>query len=126
MAFALGYDFGDFDISVGHAIDDQAAAKNDTSTSFVVNGGSGDINFGVFYDNAKVGGTNIASYGVDVGYTMGATSIVVAYGDTDIAGDKADFGIGVSYDLGGGATLGAGVGSVNGKNKADLGVSFKF
>lgn len=57
---------------------------------------------------------------------MGATSIVVAYGDTDIAGDKADFGIGVSYDLGGGATLGAGVGSINGKNKADLGVSFKF
>lgn len=132
FAIALGYDFGSFDVSIGHAIDDQLVGANDTSTSIVVNGATGDINFGVFYDTAKVAGVTINSYGVDVGYTMGATSLVFAYGDTNIATDDADYGVGVTYDLGGGAKLGAGIGSVdrvgaaNRKTVADFGINFTF
>ena len=131
FAIALGYDFGAFDVSIGHAIDDQLLAANDSSTSIVVNGATGDINFGIFYDTAKVAGATVNSYGVDVGYTMGATSLVFAYGDTNIAGDDADYGIGVTYDLGGGAKLGAGLGSIDRAagartTVADFGINFTF
>lgn len=126
FAIALGYDFGSFDVSIGHAVDNQIAAANDTSTSIVINGASGDLDFGIFYDTAKVAGATINSYGVDVGYTMGATKFLLAYGDTDIAGDVADYGIGATYSLGGGATLAGGIGSVDSTTVADFGINFSF
>ena len=56
---------------------------------------------------------------------MGATTITVAYSDSDVAADAA-YGIGLAYDLGGGATLKGGVADISGTTKADLGVSMSF
>ncbi len=63
-------------------------------------------------------------YGLDVAYTTGPWTITAAASQTDLdipavgtspaVKDKADYGIGVAYDLGGGATLVGGVGRTDG------------
>lgn len=117
----LKYDFGDFDAAIGYARDD---ATGNTAASVDVNAAFGDITLGGFYSNGT--GTLANGYGVDFTYTMGATKIIVAYGDTDQAGDDADYGIGAEYDLGGGAKLAGGVGSVNSNTVADFGINLTF
>eukprot|EP00210_Caulerpa_lentillifera_P009619 g9176.t1 len=73
-------------------------------------------------------------YGVGVSSVFGATTLTgyVQYKDFD-AKTKKDvtwYGIGASYDLGGGATLAAGLAKSDAKGKddvtADLGIKFKF
>lgn len=117
----LKYDFGDFDAAIGYARDD---ATGNTAASVDVNAAFGDITLGGFYSNGT--GTLANGYGVDFTYTMGATKIIVAYGDTDAAGDAADYGIGAEYDLGGGAKLAGGVGSVDSNTVADFGINLTF
>lgn len=65
-------------------------------------------------------------YGLSVAYTMDAVTITAAYSNTDAVNVKASSGLGVSYDLGGGAAVAAGIGSVNGMSVADAGMTFKF
>ena len=65
------------------------------------------------------------SWGVYGAYTTGALTIEAAYSDSDAIADEA-YGIGAKYDLGGGAKLAGGVGSVGDKTVADLGVTFSF
>ena len=68
--------------------------------------------------------------GVDVSYSMGATTVtlVAATNSADVDG----FGMGVSHDLGGGASLVAGFAQVPGavagedKNGAEVGLTFAF
>ncbi|MCE2522963.1 MAG: porin [Rhodobacteraceae bacterium] len=68
--------------------------------------------------------------GVDVSYSMGATTVtlVAATNSADVNG----FGMGVSHDLGGGASLVAGFAQVPGavagedKNGAEVGLTFAF
>jgi hypothetical protein len=48
--------------------------------------------------------------------------VTAAYAES---GTSDAYGIGVAYDLGG-ATLAGGFGEVNGDQRADLGISFKF
>jgi outer membrane protein OmpU len=117
----LKYDFGDFDAAIGYARDN---STGNTAATVDVNAAFGDITLGGFYSNGT--GTLANGYGVDLTYTMGATKIIVAYGDTDAAGDAADYGIGAEYDLGGGAKLAGGVGSVDSNTVADFGINLTF
>lgn len=123
-AIRLSYDFGDFNASIGHA-DNSGAGANRAATSIQLGGTFGAVKANAFYTDGS-GSVTTNGYGVDLGYTMGATTITVAYGDTDAAGDDADFGIGAAYALGGGATLAGGVGSVDGTNVADFGINLSF
>lgn len=66
-------------------------------------------------------------YGIGVSYTADALTLAAYYRETDTAGVQADFyGIGASYDLGGGATLAGGVSEINGVSQADLGINLSF
>ncbi len=117
----LKYDFGDFDAAIGYARDN---STGDSAATLDVNSTFGDISVGGFYTDGT--GTLANGYGVDFTYTMGATKIIVAYGDTDAAGDDADYGIGAEYNLGGGAVLAGGVGSVDSNTVADFGINLTF
>ncbi len=66
--------------------------------------------------------------GMSVAHTMGAVSVSAYYQSTENnAGAKSDnYGMGVAYDLGGGAKLAAGVADINGTNRADLGINLSF
>jgi len=123
-SIALGYNFGDFTASIGHS-DNSGAGANRSATSIQLGGTFGAVKANAFYTDGS-GSVTTNGYGVDLGYTMGATTYTIAYGDTDAAGDDADFGIGAAYALGGGAVLAGGVGSVDGRNVADFGLTLKF
>lgn len=120
----LRYDFGDFDAAIGYARDN---SSGNSATTLDVNGTFGDISMGGFYTDGS--GTLANGYGVDLSYVMGATTITFAWGDTSAAGDDPDYGIGVAYDLGGGAVLAGGVASVDTTTRrtvADFGINLTF
>jgi len=66
--------------------------------------------------------------GLSVKHTMGAVTASAYYRTTeDNAGTTAkNMGLGVAYDLGGGATLGAGFADIDGNRRADLGINLSF
>lgn len=63
-------------------------------------------------------------YALSVDYTTGAATITAFYADDNAV--DANIGLGVSYDLGGGAAVKAGVGSVAGVTAAEVGVTMSF
>ena len=67
-------------------------------------------------------------FGASLNYDIGAaTAIQVAFSDGGASGNDTAFGVGFSHSLGGGVTLGGGVGqNTSGDTVADLGVSFGF
>ena len=70
---------------------------------------------------------NFDQYGLSVSYTADALGLRAYYLETDTAGVKAqNWGLGASYDLGGGATLAGGIADINGNSRADLGVNLSF
>lgn len=62
---------------------------------------------------------------ISVDYTTGPTTLTAFYTSNNKNYDEA-VGAGVSYDLGGGATLAAGYANAGGTNAYDLGIKFKF
>jgi outer membrane protein OmpU len=70
-------------------------------------------------------------YAISVDYKMGAATVTGVYsafsgnGLYSAMGDDA-YGLGVSYDLGGGATVKGGVASLGGDTVADLGLALEF
>ena len=143
--------FGDFGVALSYDM-------NGTEIfSVVATYAMGDYNFGIGYDDwglvagsafhVKAGGNfgdvalnalysrssdvDTTTFGVTAGYTMGAATITAAYSQVDVAGLTADvYGLGVSYDLGGGASIDAGVAEVEvlgvGTTIADLGINMSF
>ncbi len=120
LGLTVSYSGGNFSAGLGYQEDD--------STGFSTITLVGDVSFG----DVTVGGIysdwseDASAYGIDVIYSMGATSVTFVYGDTDVAGDDADYGIGVAYDLGGGAELAGAIGSVDSETKADIGLNLSF
>ncbi|MCH2249882.1 MAG: porin [Cognatishimia sp.] len=118
-----------FSVSVGYAdrtFDNTATVTLGYSAgAFSVNATYADS----FYDTdptAAVVNASADGWGIDASYTTGDLTLTAVYAERDTAGTKADaYGIGVAYDLGG-ATLAGGFGEVNGDQRADLGISFKF
>ena len=136
--FAFGMKFGvGSDISVGFGYDSNKVVSMGFGYS------TGDVAGNLFYSRGKtrmmVAGTGHefdqvdTTMGLDVAYTMGATTLTMVYAqhDTDNSGyvanvSKDAVGVGVSQDIGGGANVVAGFGNVDGNSKASVGMSFGF
>ena len=84
-------------------------------------------------ENARTDGS---AYGLSAAYTLGATTLLLAYGDGSADADVQWVGIGATYDLGGGASLRGGIGRRSGlvvdytseydEMRADFGAQFNF
>lgn len=139
--------FGDFGVALSY---DMARSE---VFSVVATYAMGDYNFGIGYDDwglvagsafhVKAGGNfgdialnalysrssdiDTTAFGVTAGYTMGAATITAAYSNLNVGGVSGDmYGLGVSYDLGGGASIDAGVAEAEGTTVADLGINMSF
>ncbi|MDE9450255.1 porin [Aliiroseovarius sp. Z3] len=127
-SIAATYAMGDFNLGLGY--DDfgaGAAAPYANTSSFHVKAGADIADFSVNALYSRNDDADVTSYGIHAAYTMGAVVVSGAYSEVDIAGVSADaYGLGVAYDLGGGATFKAGVGEVGGVTKADLGIIMLF
>ena len=91
------------------------------------------IGFGVAQNGkgAKAVGGKITKYALNGSYTMGATTVSGYIANQNVlpvaTGSKSSFGLGVSYDLGGGAAIAGGIERTTRKDtRADIGVSFRF
>ena len=120
LGVAVAYSGSQFSAGIGYVTDDSTGEDTitvDGSASF------GDVTVGAIFSDWSGGAS---SFGVEGSYSTGATTITAVYGTIDTAGNDDDYGIGVAYDLGGGAELAGGIGSVNGETKADLGLNLSF
>lgn len=130
-AVGVKYAMGDYYVGLGYNDTDiatTAAARDGSTTSVYAGGTMGAISVKAMYatfDSDAAATNDVDAYGVNVNYTMNATTISLGMADNDLDA-KASYGLGVSHDLGAGAAIVGGVGSVNGTNKAELGVSFSF
>jgi outer membrane protein OmpU len=118
---------GDWALGVGYKGDGfKAALGYDSDETLSIGGGAtfGAISVNAMYSTNSPMSAN--AWGVDASYKLNsATVITVAYGD-DNGGSGADYGVGVAYTLGGGAKMIAGIGSVDGDTKAEVGMTFSF
>jgi len=113
-AAGVNYKGGTFEVGVG------VDSLDTASVGGMVKAGA--ITANAIYSDRKGAANN--PYGVDVSYKAGAATVTVAYGNDDAGTDG--YGLGVSYDLGGGAKLVGGVGVVDGTTEAELGMTFSF
>jgi len=116
---ALGYDAGTFGGAIAFDHDEETGFD---STSVLLTASFGAFSGEVYYAD---GDQNNESYGIYGAYKTGPWTFEAAVADADEAADTS-YGIGAKYDLGGGATLAGGIGSVEGDTAADFGVTFKF
>lgn len=122
-SIAATYTMGDFNVGLGY---DDWGLIDDSSTIHVKAGADiADFSLAALYSRNDDNDTT--SYGITAGYTMGAVEVTAAYSESEIGAASTDaFGLGVAYDLGGGASLNAGVGEINGTVEADLGIIMTF
>jgi outer membrane protein OmpU len=116
---ALGYDAGTFGGAIAFDHDEDTGFD---STSVLLTASFGAFSGEVYYAD---GDQWNESYGVYGAYKTGPWTFEAAVADADAAADTS-YGIGAKYDLGGGATVAGGIGSVEGDTAADFGVTFKF
>lgn len=116
--YAFGMKFNTGGVTVGFGYDSNKTVSAGLGFS------QGDIGANALYVKQDNGDTGV---GVDMSYTMGASSLVLAYAKGEDEGVSSDaMGVNFSHDLGGGASLVSGFGQVNDVNKASMGVSFSF
>ena len=128
------YTFGNITAAVGHGQTDSGPSGDDTSLTVLTLGGEfGDLNAALFVadDKTEKAATDGSAYGVSAAYTVGATKLLIAYGDGGADDDTQWIGVGAHYDLGGGASLRGGIGrkdqdSGEDKMQADFGAHFNF
>jgi outer membrane protein OmpU len=126
VAYGVAYTMGALSMNVGYASDDDTGVDT-TYTSLGVNYKANGLTINSLYTRQEAtGATDIDAIGVSVGYAIDdATTMTVAFADSD-ADTQESFGVGVDYSLGGGATVSAGVASVNDISKSSVGISFSF
>ena len=85
------------------------------------------------YGQADLGATDADQYAVSASYSMDALGLTAFMtDDSELPNGAEAYGVGASYDLGGGAALAAGVlntagyEGTDGAVSADLGVTFSF
>ncbi len=121
-AFGMKFDAGGVTIGVGY--------DSNKTVSMGAGFSAGEISTKLLYvktdheDSAK----EKTGMGVDMSYAMGASTVTLSYGrqKSDADGAMDAVGMGVTHDLGGGATMNAGFGKVADANKASIGIGFKF
>ena len=124
IGLLVGYKFDAFSIEAGVARDDQTGNRGvGVELGYKANG----ISVSALWaqQDLKVG-TDTSGYGIHVGYTIDALTVGASYGDTDVVGDGEDYGIGFSYNLGGGLSVVGAVGSVDSNDVWDLGLTMSF
>lgn len=133
LTFALGAKDGTLDdrMSAGAKF---ATDKFSVGVGFADDGAATEVSVGgsatfgaatlkaVVSDRDDAAGMN---YAVSVSGTFSGVGVTAFYRDGDSL-TEANIGVGASYDLGGGATVIGGIGSVLGNTVADVGVSFSF
>ena len=125
-SIAAKYALGDYTVALGYE-----TVNNVTSDDQIIAGVS--ATFGAATVKAKYGQANVGllsgnQYAVSVDYKMDALTVTAFYNNkVDIGGQEA-YGLGASYDLGGGASLVGGYSQNQTSNEAayDLGVSMSF
>jgi outer membrane protein OmpU len=141
---AANYDAGTFSVGVGYTNDESrdltslgGPLASDVETFLIggsVTAAGADIN--VFFHTADSDdfAESISGYGASVSYPMGALTLVGSVGGTDLDDDEVDFGVGASYDLGGGVSFAGGIGQRDPNpladddsiTVADFGIKMKF
>ena len=125
-AFGMSFEAGGVTIGVGY--------DSNKTVSMGAGFTAGEISTNLLYvktdddDSTKNMDESKTGIGADMSYTMGASTITLAYGrQKSETGEAMDaVGMGVAHDLGGNATMKAGFGKVDEANKASIGLSFKF
>ena len=88
--------------------------------------------FGIGFGAARngSGATKVNKFAINGSYAFGATTVsgyVASQSVQPAGGSKTSYGIGASYDMGGGASIVGGIERTTAKvTRADLGVSFRF
>ena len=137
--FAFGMNFETGGVTIGLGYDSNKTVSMGAGFS------AGEISTNLLYvkmdddEDTKDMNEEATSMGVDLSYSMGASKVTLAYGRNkpEEAGMEAmdAVGMGVTHDLGGGATMNAGFGKVDMKdddgmivsqNKASIGLMFAF
>lgn len=117
------YSFGDFSILAGYE-------DNDQGTDHIIVGGTASFagaTLKAIFGTAD-GDVEGDQYGVSLDYTFDAITGTLFYKDDEELGGNEAFGVGASYDLGGGASLKAGFAQdeTNDDQAYDFGISFSF
>ena len=125
-AVGIKYAFGDAYVGLGYN-DSNEGTNDGTVTSLYAGGTFGAIGVTAMWSewNPDGAGANEDAYGIRGTYTVDALTIAAMVADGS-AESSASYGLGVSYDLGGGAEVVAGVGDVQDETVWDMGLSFSF
>ena len=136
--FAFGMNFETGGVTIGLGYDSNKTVSMGAGFS------AGEISTNLLYvkmdddEDTKDMNEEATSMGVDLSYSMGASTVTLAYGrhKPEEKGMEAmdAVGMGVTHDLGGGATMNAGFGKVDtmvdkkivSQNKASIGLMFAF
>jgi len=129
-AYAIGakYTFGDYYAGAGYNTDNEGRPNSGTVTSLYAGGTFGAVSAKAMYSTfeADAGAAFDAdAFGIYAAYTMDALTISAEYADNDRVLDAA-FGIGASYDLGGGASVTGGIANVADTTVWEAGVAMSF
>jgi outer membrane protein OmpU len=120
----LGYEMGDFSGQVGYSRDD---VTGDVGAGLQLAYSANGLTITTLFTERDLRvGTDVSGGGINVAYTMDAFTFGASYADTDAVGDFEDYGVGVTYDLGGGLKLSGAVGSVDNVSVADFGLTMSF
>ena len=144
------YQFGNITAAVAHGQAESKRGNGDdpSLTVLTLNGEMGDFSATLFIADEDVLddiSTNMvdesqtlsgSAYGVSASYSLGATSLLFAYGDGSADADTQWIAVGANYDLGGGVSLRGGIGRrsatfINSTReynemRADFGAQFNF
>ncbi|MDE0113072.1 MAG: porin [Albidovulum sp.] len=119
-AMGIKYSLDPVSVGLGYA---RKGGENVVSVG--VGAGLAGVSANIMYSRRSDGDT---AAGMDASFSAADNmTVTVAGSSNNVDGEKASaFGLGLTFDLGGGATLGTGVGSVDDVTKADLGLNLVF
>jgi outer membrane protein OmpU len=120
-SFGVGatYNFGMVSAGIGYS---QSAADMDELTLKVV--GSFDaVKVTAIFSDFELGDNQ--AYVLAMDYTMGDMTVSAGFTGADSLADDS-FGLGIKYNLGGGARIQGGIGSINDVMNAEIGIAMSF
>lgn len=124
LSAAASYTTGAYTVALGYEID-SSGIGDVTGLS-----AKGTAAFGAATVKLKLAdnsANDAMGYAVSVDYAIGAATVTAFYADANVLpNDDAHIGLGVAYDLGGGATIKAGVGNDGNDTFADAGITMAF
>ena len=133
-AMGVKYSLDPISVGIGYASESPEGGSKATVISAGVGASLAGVSTNLMYSRKSTsGGGSENSVGMDASFAASDNLTVTIAGasseDMDMVKSSA-FGVGLTFDLGGGATLGTGIGSIkegdDSKTKADLGLNLEF